>query len=64
MTLKSISRALPVALLIVAAPFAAAFPDVGAELPTPEFEELKQTPAESFDDFTGRVVLIEFFEHW
>ncbi|MFT6107243.1 MAG: hypothetical protein ACJA2W_000147 [Planctomycetota bacterium] len=58
-----IARAVPLALLLAAAaPLAAA--DVGAALPTPEFDELKQTAATSFEDFTGRVVLVEFFEHW
>lgn len=59
-----IARALPLALFLAAANFAAAAPDVGAALPAPEFDELKQTTAKSFEDFTGRVVLIEFFEYW
>ena len=57
-----IARALPLALILAAAPMAGA--DVGLPLPTPEFDGLKQTTAESFEDFTGRVVLVEFFEHW
>jgi len=59
-----LARPLGLALLLAAAPLAAAAPDVGVALPKTEFEEMKQTPAKSFDDFAGRVVLIEFFEHW
>jgi len=29
-----------------------------------ELEDLAQTGASSFDDFTGRAVLIEFFAYW
>ena len=65
-----LARAMPLAFLLAAVPLwalaATAMPvlDVGVTLPTPEFDELKQTAAESFEDFTGRVVLVEFFEYW
>lgn len=36
----------------------------GDKLPTPELEGFSQTGAESYDDYTGRAVLIEFFEYW
>lgn len=37
---------------------------VGDALPAPELSDFMQTDAESFDDYKGRAVLIEFFEHW
>jgi len=37
---------------------------VGQELPEFALEGLTQTPAENFDEFTGRLVLIEFFAYW
>ena len=37
---------------------------VGQQLPPVALEGLSQTEAESFDEFTGRLVLIEFFAYW
>ena len=37
---------------------------VGQELPPVVLEGLSQTPATSFEEFTGRLVLIEFFAYW
>ncbi|QDV05263.1 hypothetical protein Poly30_07590 [Planctomycetes bacterium Poly30] len=61
---KLLARAFPLALLLALGPLASAAPDVGDPLPRPGFDELKQTAAKSFEDFTGRVLLIEFFEYW
>lgn len=36
----------------------------GGQLPPIELEGFAQTKAKSFDDFTGRAVLIEFFAYW
>jgi hypothetical protein len=38
--------------------------DIGSTLPEVELADLSQTGAQSFDDFVGRAVLIEFFAHW
>lgn len=37
---------------------------VGRPLPEVEFEDIVQSPTEEFEDFTGRLVLIEFFAYW
>ncbi len=37
---------------------------VGSPLPPVQLEGLSQTPAKSFDDYMGRLVLIEFFAYW
>ena len=37
---------------------------VGQQLPPVILEGLSQTKAESFDEFTGQLVLIEFFAYW
>ena len=37
---------------------------VGDALPAPELRDFMQTGAKSFEDYKGRAVLIEFFEHW
>jgi hypothetical protein len=37
---------------------------VGSPLPTPDFDGFTQTPAKSYDEYVGRVVLIEYFAHW
>ena len=37
---------------------------VGSKMPVVELEDYSQTPARSFDDYTGRAVLIEFFAYW
>jgi len=54
--------ALPVLLAALALPVAAQ--DVGSTIPEIELEDYSQTEAESFDDFFGRAVLIEFFAYW
>jgi hypothetical protein len=36
----------------------------GSKLPKVVLEGLTQTGAKSFEDFTGRAVLIEFFAYW
>ena len=38
--------------------------DVGDPIPKTSFEEFVKSGAESMDDFAGRVILVEFFEHW
>ena len=49
-------------------PFLLALPSLaqapGERLPTLALEGLTQTQARSLDEFTGRVVLLEFFAHW
>ena len=37
---------------------------VGQQLPPVVLEGLSQTEAESYEEFTGRLVLIEFFAYW
>lgn len=37
---------------------------VGQPLPEVEFEDIVQSPTTDFEDFTGRLVLIEFFAYW
>jgi len=37
---------------------------VGGKLPEVELEDFAQSPADSFDDFTGRAVMFEFFAYW
>jgi hypothetical protein len=37
---------------------------VGSKLPEVELEGYAQTKAESFEDYTGRAVLFEFFAFW
>lgn len=38
---------------------------VGSQIPDSiELEGLSQTGAQSFDDFMGRAVLLEFFAYW
>ncbi len=36
---------------------------VGSRVPEIELDDFSQTPAESFDDYQGRAVLIEFFAY-
>jgi hypothetical protein len=54
--------ALPVLLAALALPAAAQ--GVGSTIAEVELEGYAQTEAESFDDFFGRAVLIEFFAYW
>ncbi|HIG87129.1 MAG TPA: hypothetical protein EYQ25_08805 [Planctomycetes bacterium] len=37
---------------------------VGDKLPAVVLEGLAQTEATSYEEFTGRLVLLEFFAHW
>lgn len=37
---------------------------VGSRLPSVPIEGLTQTPATSFEEYTGRLVLIEYFDYW
>ncbi len=37
---------------------------VGQQLPPVVLEGLSQTEATSYEEFTGRLVLIEFFAYW
>lgn len=37
---------------------------VGSPLPDPGLFDFAATDAESFEDYTGRLVLIEFFAFW
>ncbi|MEM7516002.1 MAG: hypothetical protein AAF368_03635 [Planctomycetota bacterium] len=37
---------------------------VGRALPEADIADLAQTEAESFDDYAGRAVLLEFFAYW
>lgn len=37
---------------------------VGAPFPDIKFKDLAQTEAKSFEDFSGRLVLVEMFAHW
>lgn len=52
----------PFALLCLSSPALAQ--DPGDRLPPVALEGLTKTEARSFDEFTGRVVLLEFFAHW
>ena len=52
----------PFALATLA--FPAAAQGVGSKMPVVELEGFSQTGAETFDDFQGRAVLIEFFAYW
>jgi len=54
--------ALPALLAVLALPATAQ--GVGSTIPEIELEGFSQTEAESFDDFFGRAVLIEFFAYW
>jgi hypothetical protein len=61
-TLTTRLAALAGTALLLAAPAAAQQP--GTSLPDVRLDGLAQTPAESFEDFKGRAVLIEFFAYW
>ena len=54
------------ALLLVALTAAAPHPaqEPGQRLPEVRIDGLSQTEARSFDEFSGRLVLLEFFAHW
>ena len=53
------------ALAVTGQPIAPLAADkVGTQLPVVEIEGLTQSPASSFEELTGRLVLIEFFAYW
>ena len=58
------SRFLALPALLAALALPAMAQDVGSTIPELELEGYAQTEAESFDDFFGRAVLIEFFAYW
>lgn len=47
-----------------AAPLLAPALSASDRLPKPSLETFRQTEATTFEDYAGRAVLIEFFEHW
>ena len=51
-------------LVLCTAALSAPAQDVGSQLGEVILEGYSQTEAESFEDFTGRTVLIEFFAYW
>ena len=55
--------AFALALAAFAAPDAWA-QNEGKPLPASELVDFSQTAAKSFDDYAGRLVLIEFFAYW
>lgn len=52
------------AIVFIAAPLLSHPQGVGSKVPDVELEGYSKTPAKSYDDFTGRAVLIEFFAFW
>lgn len=52
------------AIVCAAVPVLSFAQGVGSKLPVVELEGYAKTPAKSFDDLTGRAVLIEFFAFW
>lgn len=57
------SIVLPV-LMVVALTGALQAQDVGSFAPASEWSDLTQTGAKKFDDFVGRLLVIEAFAHW
>lgn len=57
---SSVLATLAFAALALLAPSSQA----GGQLPPVELEGFAQTKAQSFDDYAGRAVLIEFFAYW
>jgi len=51
-------------LALCAAASSAPAQDVGTQLGEVVLEGYTQTEAESFEDYTGRTILIEFFAYW
>lgn len=51
-------------LTSAAAPVLSPAQGVGSKMPVVELEGYSKTPAKSYEDFTGRAVLIEFFAFW
>ena len=56
------SLVLPVLLALLALPAAAQ--GIGSTIPKIELEGFGNTQAQSFDDYYGRTVLLEFFAFW
>ena len=59
-----ITRNLLLPLVLVAGASLGEAQGVGSRLPELELEGYSQTKADSFEDFQGRAVLIEFFAYW
>ena len=62
MTIGRSSFAYLVAPLVVG--LASAQAGVGTKLPQIELEDFAQTPAKSFDDYSGRAIMLDFFAYW
>lgn len=62
-TLRASALALGFLAATLAAPSASA-QIVGAPAPAVELEDFAQTGAKSFSDYSGRLVLLEFFAYW
>lgn len=58
------SRTLTSAFFFVLFGGLAAAQDAGSKLPPVDLLGLENTEAETFDDYLGRAVLLEFFAHW
>lgn len=58
------SRGWLAALALVALALPASADVVGSRVETLEIEDLAQTEATGWEDFTGRAVLIELFAYW
>lgn len=61
--MRTLTRALVAPVLLALAASAGA-QGIGSSLPEANLHDFTQTPATSFEDFTGRLVLLEFFAHW
>jgi len=55
---------LPRSLLALVLFAAVASAQVGSVLPDPKLSDFTQTKAKRWQDFSGRVVLLEFFAFW
>jgi hypothetical protein len=58
------SQLLGVPLALAALAWTASAQGVGSVVPRLELEGFGQTKAQSYDDFFGRAVLLEFFAFW
>lgn len=52
------------ALLVVVLAGSLCAQDVGSFVPSAEWTDMSQTSAKSYDDFVGRLKVIEVFAHW
>lgn len=59
-----IAQILLAAAVVLGLPSNATPSMVGDKLPEVVLEGLSQTEATSYEEFTGRLVLLEFFAHW